>query len=272
MKHIFLLLSLTISTGYILAQENISIYNTDTAWGYILYADNNEFCPVSVEITFKLANLQSSAGNKFTFIIPARSKKNFITELKIEKPELNSRLAYTTSANYGDFSITRYDTSYAYFLPFNKGKKHTVSQGYNGKRTHKNENAIDFEMPEGTEICAMRNGVVFEVVQKNSRNCPERDCIKYNNYIRVFHPDGTMAEYTHIKKNGSVVNPGDTVVSGQMIGYSGNTGYSTAPHLHVVVRICNLKGKFPTIKTLFKTGDGSKTEVLTEGDEYIRNY
>ena len=271
MRCILFLLALLTTWTLSYAQQNISIYKTETSDGYVLYADNNEYCPVSVEIKFTLTNVESSSGEKFIFVLPAKTAKFKITELKIIRQNASSRLSYTTTANFGDVSLPGYDTSYYYTLPFKKGEKYTVSQGYNGKRTHKGENALDFEMPEGTEICAIRDGVVYEVVEKNNRNCTGKDCVKYNNYIRVYHSDGTMAEYTHLKKNGSLVIPGDSVKAGIVIGYSGNTGYSTAPHLHIVVRLCNFN-KTPSVPTYFKTGDGKTTEILTEKNSYLRNY
>ncbi len=59
------------------------------------------------------------------------------------------------------------------------------------------------------------------------------------NYIAIFHPSvGLYSRYYHLKKDGVLVNVGDKVNKGQVIGLSGNTGYSGGPHLHFdVVRI-----------------------------------
>lgn len=253
------------------AQENVKLYNRDSSGVYIVMADNMDYCPVSVEVTYTLTNMKSSAGKKQMVVLPSRSKENRLSKLSVTNENKASRMSYTTRIFYGDCSSDRYDSLHAYHLPYEKGKAFPVSQGYNGKRTHQGENALDFDMPEGTAVCAIRDGVVFEIVSKNSRNCPQRDCIKYNNYIRIVHSDGTMAEYTHLKKNGTTVQPGDSVKTGQVIGYSGNTGYSTGPHLHVVVRQCSLDNK-KTVKTLFITGDGTSTEYLKEKNSYRKDY
>ncbi|HLK58385.1 MAG TPA: M23 family metallopeptidase, partial [Chthonomonadaceae bacterium] len=55
------------------------------------------------------------------------------------------------------------------------------------------------------------------------------------NYVVVKHEDGTFAEYLHLKKDGVLVHLGDRVTPDQPIALSGNSGYSTEPHLHVSV-------------------------------------
>lgn len=74
------------------------------------------------------------------------------------------------------------------------------------------------------------------------------ECAKYNNYIVIFHSDGTFAEYRHIKMNGSMVKVGDRVEIGQLIAESGNVGYSKRPHLHFAVYLQKLK-KTEKLKT-----------------------
>ncbi|MDT0553759.1 M23 family metallopeptidase [Urechidicola vernalis] len=144
-------------------------------------------------------------------------------------------------------------------------------QGYNGSFSHQNENSLDFSMPIGTEILAIRDGVVVKVVEKNDINCSTIDCIKFNNVILVYHSDGTFAEYVHIKQNGSEVKVGEKVSQGQLIGYSGNVGYSSTPHLHVSVFKHTIKEKI-TLKTKFKINNGEIVDKLIERKEYSRNY
>jgi murein DD-endopeptidase MepM/ murein hydrolase activator NlpD len=55
------------------------------------------------------------------------------------------------------------------------------------------------------------------------------------NFILVLHDDGTLGEYMHLAPHGVRVHAGQRVVRGQLLAASGNTGYSTAPHLHFKV-------------------------------------
>ena len=55
------------------------------------------------------------------------------------------------------------------------------------------------------------------------------------NLINVKHDDGTEAQYVHLTLNGALKNEGDSVIQGEIIALSGNTGYTTGPHLHFQV-------------------------------------
>ena len=57
------------------------------------------------------------------------------------------------------------------------------------------------------------------------------------NFIRILHEDGTMALYAHLREEGALVRVGQRVRGGQQIGLSGNTGFTTGPHLHFVIQV-----------------------------------
>jgi murein DD-endopeptidase MepM/ murein hydrolase activator NlpD len=57
------------------------------------------------------------------------------------------------------------------------------------------------------------------------------------NFVRIVHEDGTMAVYAHLQEDGVLVRPGQRVRTGQRIGTSGNTGFTTAPHLHIALQV-----------------------------------
>ncbi len=163
------------------------------------------------------------------------------------------------------------DTSYIYDLPFEKNASFLLYQGYNGKFSHQNENSLDFTMPINTNIYAAREGIVVKVVDKNNKTCPTKECIKYNNLIRVYHADGSFSEYVHLKQNGSLVSEGESINKGQLIGKSGNVGFSTGPHLHFVVFNQKIEGR-ETLKTKFRVNKGNEVVFLKEKKLYKRSY
>jgi murein DD-endopeptidase len=81
--------------------------------------------------------------------------------------------------------------------------------------------AEDFKTPLGTDVFTPRAG---KVVKTNWN-------FKFNgNCVEVLYADGTTARFLHLSE--TAVKPGESLAAGQRIGASGNTGHSTAPHLH----------------------------------------
>ena len=117
-----------------------------------------------------------------------------------------------------------------YILPYNLGESYRMWQSYcHSKFSHKNWFSYDFEMPLGTEILASRAGkVIFERdnFADGTRVSGEE------NFIFIQHPDGTVVHYVHIMKGGSFVSVGQSVIQGELIALSGDSGGSAGPHLH----------------------------------------
>lgn len=125
-----------------------------------------------------------------------------------------------------------------YELPFQKGKRYKIIQGFNGKFSHSSDQsryAIDFKMPVGDTIVAARAGRVVSAIEHYTER-GGRDYRDKANQVVIYHDDGTLAFYVHLDKDGALVEVGDIVEAGQNIGISGFTGFTTTPHLHFVVR------------------------------------
>src|SRR3989338_2230691 len=88
---------------------------------------------------------------------------------------------------------------------------------------------IDFRASMGTAVLAARSGVVQEINHGAVQYC------QYGKGVLVRHDNGLTTLYDHLSRID--VNKGDTVSTGQVLGYSGNTGYSIGPHLHFTVYV-----------------------------------
>lgn len=151
----------------------------------------------------------------------------------------------------------KHNDDYIYLYPFQSDEKISISQYYNGDFSHQGEYkyAIDWKMPEGTKIVAAREGMVVDFEQSFVDNGLTNDYRSKANFILILHDDGTIAEYLHLKHNGVLCKIGQHVKRGELIGLSGNTGYSTGPHLHFCVHRTesgtirhSIKVKFNNIK------------------------
>ena len=122
-------------------------------------------------------------------------------------------------------------------LPFVEGTNVFVSQGNRGGFSHTAEqiHAVDFEVDEGTVVVAMREGMVTQLKEDSTSGCGDPSCADDANFIVIDHGDGTFAGYFHLMVDGATVELFDVVGAGQPIGLSGNTGFSTGPHLHAQV-------------------------------------
>ena len=96
-------------------------------------------------------------------------------------------------------------------------------------------------MPIGTPIVAIRSGVVIRVVENFIDLEPginDSALVDKANLIVIEHEDGTKADYLHLTLNGALKDVGDNVVQGEIIALSGNTGWTSGPHLHFQVSKC----------------------------------
>ncbi|NRB62660.1 MAG: M23 family metallopeptidase [Saprospiraceae bacterium] len=127
------------------------------------------------------------------------------------------------------------DTSFLYTYPFLPEKSYRVLQGYNGSFTHHetyNRYAIDFNLFVGDTICAARSGIVAYLFEESTIGGKGDQYLPYANFIMILHEDGTVAQYAHLQPYGALVEIGDNVKKGQIIGISGETGYVDGAHLH----------------------------------------
>jgi murein DD-endopeptidase MepM/ murein hydrolase activator NlpD len=162
-------------------------------------------------------------------------------------------------------TVTRNLDTYLYDLPYQPGTKHKVVQGYGGRFSHKNKAALDFEMPEGTPVYASREGIIYSYKDDSNEGGPFPKYEKNANYIIIKHSDGSFGCYWHLQQNGVIVKTG-AVSKGQLIGYSGRTGFVLWPHLHFSVKRKLNYDMNSFVRTKFRTTGGIK--LLEKGESY----
>ena len=156
------------------------------------------------------------------------------------------------------------DVEPVYLLPFPAGDSAQVIQGNNGTFTHFGHAAyaFDFRMTIGRIVTAMRAGQVIAIEERyiDGNRTPGQE-----NLVLVRHDDGTFGRYYHLTTNGALVAVGDRVAAGDTIGLSGDTGYSTTPHLHVdVTRGCVAWG----CQTIWIRFENAGADTLVAGRVY----
>ncbi|MBN2871070.1 MAG: M23 family metallopeptidase [Campylobacterales bacterium] len=233
-------------------------------------AENLNPYTVTMSLDFaSMDNLKAPVRLPIFVEIPGKSRKK-VLELSRISPQQG--VSYRSSYGWvrgSAFAV--HNDSYTYALPFPRGANVFVSQGYNGGMTHKGLSAyaIDFPVPIGTPIHAAREGIVVGAKGSGTVGGMSPEYRQYANYVIIEHSDGTMGNYYHLKQGGAAVRIGQKVSKGELIGYSGNTGYSSGPHLHFSVsKVDPVSMRRPmNLPVRIQAGEGIVT-LPRKGDRY----
>ena len=203
-----------------------------SAGRYLAYADNNLAGPIEVMLQARSGGFDSEPVLPTRTVVPARG---------------SSLVAVITSSTGGELMLnsqpgdpTARPQDVVYQLPLQQ-RAFRIDQGFGGTFSHndaQNRYAVDFAADIGTPVLAAREGVVMQVESDFEKASLNRE--KFGgraNFIRILHDDGTMALYAHLRAEGALVRVGQRVRQGQQIGLSGNTGFTTGPHLHFAVQV-----------------------------------
>lgn len=121
-------------------------------------------------------------------------------------------------------------------VPFGCGMSFPVSQVHNvGSHVNNDGWAWDFRMPEGTPVVAALEGVVRLARGDSKDGGCDPQLAREANYVVLEHEGGLETQYLHFSS--VLVRPGDHVRQGQLLGYSGKTGWACGAHLHFKVAI-----------------------------------
>ena len=245
----------------------VRVSEQQTADGLRLIAENSYFCPV--QIAYQLQSMENVAANtaeQGLTVVPARSLAELIT---VSRGDVTIPMQFEYQFQFipGD-PEARHEPESLYRLPYASAESFYVSQAYPDQITHaapSSQHAIDFEMPIGTGVYAARSGVVIEVASDFFQSGTDLTVDGPRaNVVRVYHDDGTMSLYAHLNWNSIRVVPGQRLERGEYLADSGNTGFSTGPHLHFAVQR-NSGGSIVSVPIQFAGIDGGAV-TLRAGD------
>lgn len=202
-------------------------YKTEVKWlkeGVEIHLGNPLGCPLRIWVK---SNQNDSLAKRINpIVLRPYQDSTFILPMKQDPITFSSRL--------GDTS--RIVPSPTVGLPFPKGKSYRILQGNQTQFTHQgsfSQFAVDFDLDTGDTIASSSDGLVVGVVESYSKGGKKAIWRDFSNFITIYDPStGVFFQYVHLKENGSFVSVGDQVRAGDPIGLSGNTGFSTRPHLH----------------------------------------
>ena len=205
---------------------------------YLIWADNSLAGPIEVLLAFtRHSNVRGEPALPARATVPARSNV-LVARLRSDDVAKAGMFELSLTGVPGNPSARPQDVEYV--LPLRQSRSR-VDQGFGGRFSHQDEQnryALDFAAEIGTPVLAARGGVVMQVESDFSKAGLKRE--KYGgraNFVRILHDDGTMGLYAHLKADGAWVRLGQRVNTGQQIGLSGNTGFTTGPHLHFALQV-----------------------------------
>ncbi len=218
----------------------IYVLHSEPVGGGSRYTVSNRVAgPIEVACSLSDAsNIVSDPPLPLRLTLAAHAERT-VTRLRGLDPAQPARAEVRCQAVLGD-PAARPANNVHYRLPFYAGTAWTLQQGFDGPFSHQTDQsryALDFGVPIGTPILAARSGTVMEVEEEFHGH--GLDLERYGdraNYVRILQGDGSMAVYAHLAPESVIVLPGERVRTGDFLGKSGDTGYTTGPHLHFVVQ------------------------------------
>jgi murein DD-endopeptidase MepM/ murein hydrolase activator NlpD len=236
------------------------------------YFKNDSICiylnnPISCPLRYYVSSSDSALDKMLNSFKPLTLKEKKDTVLKIAADSS----ALGTIAHFNSFGdLNKKVIINKISLPFPKKRKYKINQGYNGKYSHNIDDysrfSIDFNLKTNDTICAADDGIVVGVISDYKYGGDDERLKQHANFITLYHPhSGLFTQYVHLRYKGSLVALDDSVIMGQPIGISGETGFTDGEHLHFSALIpVDAHHSLNSVKTAFI--EGYEGENLAKGD------
>jgi murein DD-endopeptidase MepM/ murein hydrolase activator NlpD len=215
---------------------SISVQRVDAAGRTRLLATNHCLCSARIQAQIEHSTLTDiHAGSRYVAVLaPGEARALLDVPLGGAGTDV---LRYRWSASLGS-PDAQHRPPRPYRAPFALGATFVVTQAYPTHITHVGPGsryAVDFALPDGTPVYAAREGTVISLRHDAFVGALDPMLLDRANVIEILHDDGTIAVYAHLHWDSIRVHVGQHVGVGEYIADSGNTGFTSGPHLHFAV-------------------------------------
>ncbi len=215
---------------------SISVQREDLAGKTRLLATNRCLCVTRVQAQIDQSTIADvRAGSRYTAVLnPGEAR------VLVEAPAATKGadvLRFRWNASLGSPEAQHHPPR-PYRAPFALGATFMVTQAYPSHITHVSPDsryAVDFALPDGTPVYAAREGTIIDLRHDAFIGALDPTLLDRANVIEILHDDGTIAVYAHLHWDSIRVHIGQHVRLGEYIADSGNTGFTSGPHLHFAV-------------------------------------
>lgn len=247
--------------------KDLCVYSKQDKDGFHLYARNVKAFDITLTLTAQYTNLEPAKDLPYSTTIKGQKERKLLSFFVIDS-YINSKLGFQTHYTAGSM-YAKHKDNYLYRLPY-KHATFRLDQGYDSEFSHFGDHryALDWSMPVGTPIVAARGGTVVNIEERYTKGGVDPKYKTKANFVWIRHVDRTIGVYAHLKHRGAAVKIGQKIRPGQLIGYSGQVGYASGPHLHFhVFKALSGQRRF-TIPVKFKTLEEPDGTILIELESY----
>jgi hypothetical protein len=203
------------------AQRLIEVkYEQDARGAYVFSCINNAFCNYILDLGFTVFNNVKSE-QPLPFHGEVKPGYNKLFTISAIDPMAATQIKYNSAFQKGCMHPVM-SMEFTYLLPITPGKSAQIYELSPDKSTDSSSwYVLRLRMKAGDTIYAARKGVVNEIQDQNGANDAGQISVGTENFIEITQPDCSFARYGILKKNGSLVKPGQSVKAGQPIGIVG---------------------------------------------------